>query len=63
MSGRRWFIGSVACALLSLGVAPVVFGLLGVAAGAVAVAKGAKWWGTLAVSGSAVAPVVGDLLT
>ena len=44
--GRRWVIGSLVCAALSLAFAPGVFGPLGVVAGAVAVWKGARWWGT-----------------
>ena len=53
--GGRWVIGSLACAALSLGVAPVVFGPLGVVAGCVAAWKGAKWWASAAVSASFVA--------
>ena len=59
MPGRRWIIGSLVCAALALGFAPVLFGLLGVVAGTVAVWKGGRWWGTAGVSGSAVAAVVG----
>ena len=57
--GRRWAIVSLVCAALALIIAPVVFGLLGVAAGMVAVWKGDRWWGAAGVSGSAVAAVVG----
>lgn len=57
MPGRRWVLYSVVCAFLSLGVAPVVFGSLGVVAGTVAVWKGAKWCGTAGVSASFVAAV------
>ena len=39
--------------------APVVFGTLGVVAGMMTIAKGDRWWGMLAVSGSAVAGVAG----
>ncbi len=60
MPGRRWVIASLVCAILSLAFAPVVFGPLGVVAGAVAVWKGARWWGTAGVSGSAVAGLVGS---
>ena len=60
--GRRWVIVSLVCAGLSLAFAPVVFGPLGVVAGAVAAWKGARWWGTAGVSGSAVAGVVGYYL-
>ena len=42
---------------MSVAIAPVVFGSLGVVAGAVAVAKGARWWGTAGVSASFVAAV------
>ena len=50
--GRRWVIASLVSAALSLAVTPVVCGPLGVVAGAVAVWKGAKWWGTAGVSAS-----------
>ncbi|MCZ6866159.1 MAG: hypothetical protein O7E55_02330 [Chloroflexi bacterium] len=60
--GRRWVIGSLVCAALSLAVAPVVFGPHRVAAGSVAVWKGAKLWGTAGVSASFVAAVVGFYL-
>lgn len=56
--GRRWAIGSLVCATLALAVAPVVFGTLGVIAGTVAVAKGARWRGSVGVSASAVAAVI-----
>ena len=62
MPGRRWVIGSLVCAVLALAFAPVVFGHLGVAAGAVAVAKAARRWGTAGVSGRAVPAVVGYYL-
>jgi len=52
----------VACAALSLFLDPLVLGLLGVVAGTVAVWKGARWRGTLGVSGSAVAGIVGYYL-
>ena len=57
--GRKWVLASLVCAALSLAVAPVVFGPLGVVAGSVAVSKGARWLGAAGVSGSAVAAVVG----
>lgn len=61
--GRRWVVGSLVCAFLALGVAPVVSGPLGIMAGTVAVAKGARWWGrTAGVTASAVAGVVGYYL-
>ncbi len=46
----------------SLAVTPVVFGPLGIVAGAVAAWKAAKWWGTAGVSASLVAAVVGFYL-
>ena len=57
--GRMWARASLICAVWSLFVAPVVLGPIGVAAGCVAVAKGDKRWGAFAVSGSALAAVVG----
>ena len=60
--GRRWVISSLVLAALSLAVAPVVFGPLGVVVGGVAVWKGARWWGTAGVSASFVAAVVGFYL-
>ncbi|MCH8898473.1 MAG: hypothetical protein IIC33_09315 [Chloroflexi bacterium] len=62
MAGRRWVIGSLVCATLALGFAPVVFGPLGVMAGTVAVRRGAKWRGTAGVSASFMAAVVGFYL-
>ena len=59
--GRRWAIVSLVCTAISLAVAPVVFGPLGVVAGMVAVWKGDHWWGAAGVSGSAVAAVTGYL--
>ena len=60
--GRRWVIGSLVFAAMSLAFAPVVFGPLGVIAGSVAVWKGAKLWGTAGVSASFVAAVFGFYL-
>ena len=62
MAGRRWVIGSLVFAAMSLAFAPVVFGPLGVIAGSVAVWKGAKWRGTAGVSASFMAAVVGFYL-
>ncbi len=59
--GRIPVITSLVCAALSLVVAPVVFGPLGVIAGMVAVWKGDVWWGTAGISGSSVVVVVGYL--
>ena len=55
MSGRRWVITSLVCAALSLGSVPVVFGPLGIIAGVAAVAKGARWYGTVGIVASFVA--------
>ena len=60
--GRRWVVGGLVCAALSLTFAPVVLMPLGVVAGAVAVWKGARWWGTAVISASAVTGVVGYYL-
>ena len=57
--GRMWARASLICAVWSLFLAPLVFGLLGIAAGMVAIWKGDRWWGAAGVSGSAVAAVVG----
>ena len=56
---RRWARASMICGVLSLFVAPVVLGPLGVAAGMVAVWKGDKRWGAAGVSGSSIAAVIG----
>ena len=56
---KRIAIISLVCAVVTVFLAPVVFGPLGVLAGSVAVWKGDRWWGALGVSGSAVAAVVG----
>ena len=53
--GRRWVMGSIAFAFLSLGSVPVMFGPLGIIAGVVAVAKGARWYGTVGIVASFVA--------
>ena len=60
--GRRWVISSLVYAALSLAFAPVVFAPLGVVAGTVAVWKGARWWGTAGLTGSAMAGVLGYFL-
>ncbi|MDA1129382.1 MAG: hypothetical protein O2913_11890 [Chloroflexi bacterium] len=57
--GRVWVRASLVCAVLSLFLAPVVFGPLGIVAGMVAIWKGDRWWGAAGASGSAVAAVVG----
>jgi len=43
--GRRWTTASLVSAGMSLAVAPVLFGPLGVAAGMMAIAKGDRWLG------------------
>ena len=62
MPGGRWVIGSLVCAAMALAFAPVVFGPLGVVVGAVAVWKGARWWGAAGVSASFVAAQAGFYL-
>ena len=62
LSGRSWVIASLAFAGLALAATPVVFGPLGVVAGAVAAWRGARWWVTAAVSASFVAAVVSAYL-
>ena len=57
--GRKWAIGSLVCAALALAFAPVALGPLGIVAGTVAVSKGVSRWGTVGVTASAVAGVVG----
>lgn len=56
--GRKWAIASLVCAALSLAVAPLVFGLVGVAAGTVAVADGERWWRVAGVTASGGALIV-----
>ena len=56
--GRKWAIASLVCAVLALAVAPVVFGLLGVAFGTVAVVDGEWWWGAAGVTASGGALIV-----
>ena len=58
LPGRRWVIGSLPCAAVSLAIAPVVFGPLGVVTGAAAVWKGARRWGTAGVPASFVAAMI-----
>ena len=60
--GRRFSIVSIVLALLSLAVAPVVFGPLGVLMGAVAVARGGRYLGMLGVTASAILGVTGYYL-
>ena len=59
--GRMWARTSLICGVLSLIIAPAVFGPLGVAAGIAAVWKEDVWWGGLGVAGSAVAAFTGYL--
>ena len=56
--GRKWAIASLVCALLALAVAPLVFALVGIAAGTVAVADGERWWGVAGVMASVGALIV-----
>lgn len=58
----RWAFSSLVCAALALVITPVVFGPLGVVAGAVAVWKGGRWWGAAGVCASAVVGVAGFYL-
>ena len=59
----RWFSAiSFAMALVSLAVAPVVFGPLGILAGIAAVAKGNRIEGMLGVTASVVLAVTGYYL-
>ena len=56
----RWFVGaSLAMALVSLAVAPGVFGTLGILMGMTAVVKGERFLGMLGVVASAVLAVTG----
>ena len=60
---NHWFsAASVALALVSLAVAPVVFGPLGITLGMIAVAKGDRYLGMLGVTASAVLSVTGYYL-
>ena len=56
--GRKWAFASLVCALLALAVAPLVFALVGIAAGTVAVADGERWWGAAGVTASGGALIV-----
>ena len=59
----RWFsAASMVMALVSLAVAPAVFGPLGVLMGIAAVAKGDRYLGMLGVTASAVLSVTGYYL-
>ena len=54
----KWAIASLVCAFIALAVAPLVFGLVGVVAGTVAVADGERWWGAAGVTASGGALIV-----
>ena len=54
----RCAFGSLLCAALALVIAPVVFGLLGFVAGAVAFWMGGRWWGTAGVTASVGAVII-----
>ena len=59
----RWFSTvSMAMALASLAVAPVVFGPLGILMGIIAVAKGDRYLGMLGLTASAALSVTGYYL-
>ena len=59
----RWFSSvSMAMALASLAVAPVVFGPLGILMGIIAVAKGDRYLGMLGLTASAALSVTGYYL-
>ena len=59
----RWFSTvSIVMALVSLAVAPVVFGPLGILMGIIAVAKGDRYLGMLGLTASAVLSVTGFYL-
>jgi len=59
----RWFGGiSIALALASLAVAPVVLGPLGILMGTIAVGKGDRYLGMLGVTASATLGVTGYYL-
>ncbi len=58
-SGRLFFGASLAMALVSLAVAPGVFGALGILMGMAAVVKGERYLGMLGVVASAVFAVTG----
>ena len=59
----RWFSTvSMVMALVSLAVAPVVFGPLGILMGIIAVAKGDRYLGMLGLTASAVLSVTGFYL-
>ena len=56
---RNIVIAGLVCAALAVAVSPFIFGVLGVAAGTIAVAKDAHWRGALVVTLSAVGWSVG----
>ena len=53
-SGRWFAVSSMVMALVSLAVAPLVCGALGILLGMVAVIKGDRYWGMLGVIAGAV---------
>ena len=59
----RWFFGaSIAMALVSLAVAPGVFGTLGILMGMAAIVKGERYLGMVGVASSGVLAVTGYYL-
>ena len=56
--GRKWAIASLDCAVITLAVAPLIFGLVGMVAGTMAVADGERWWGAAGVTASGGAMIV-----
>ena len=58
-SGRWFAAASMVLALVSLAVAPVVFGTLGILMGMVAVSKGERYLGMLGLTASAALAVTG----
>ena len=58
-SGRWFGVISLVLAAVSLGVAPVVFGTLGILSGMIAVVKGERYLGMLGVIASAVLATTG----
>lgn len=56
--GRKWAIASLICALITLAVAPLIFGVVGMVAGMMAVVDGERWWGATGVTASGGALVL-----
>ena len=58
-TGRWLSVVSIAMALVSVAVAPAVFGALGILSGTIAVAKGDRYLGMLGLTASASLSVTG----